>query len=194
MSYYILKCLGYLLYRVRAGEENLLCNQSFLSEVPRNVKITSDQFADGEQLPFDNTMYGKNLCPSLLIKASEVEGAKSIALLVEDSDVPLPSPAVHLFAFDIDKNGTYFEEGELNKPKEDKYKLGKGTLGFMGFFGPRPPPAHGTHKYTFAAFLLNEAGTKELSAANKPSITELTEVVKKSCLGMGTLLGTYEVK
>lgn len=194
MSYYILKCLGYLLYRVRAGEENLLCNQLFLSDIPRNVEITSDQFAEGEQLPLDNTMYGKNLCPSLLIKAPDVEGAESIALLVEDSDVPLPSPAVHLFAFDIDKYGASFEEGELNKPKEGKYKLGKGTLGVLGYFGPRPPPAHGTHKYTFAAFLLNEAGTKKLLEVNKPSIIELVEVVKKSCLGMGTLLGTYEVE
>ncbi|CUM65143.1 uncharacterized protein PRCAT00002770001 [Priceomyces carsonii] len=192
-----LRIFGYLLYYVRAGESKLAINQDEFKTLPRIVDVSSPQFEDQGPMPFETTLYDANKSPSLTLKLNKdapATGVKSLMLMIQDSDVPIRKPATHAFVYDIDPTNATFKFGELNYDADQKkFKFGGGILGIQGYFGPRPPPSHGPHKYTFQVFALNATATEKLNSfKSKVSWGNALEAVKGNVVGIGSLVGIYE--
>lgn len=195
-----LRILGYLLQNVRVGEAKLAINQPAFKHLPNAVDISSQNFENNGAMPTECIFFGGNKSPALRIQLKKQvpgrEEVKSFVILVQDSDIPLRQPGTHLFAYDISTHGAEFALGELNeKSTTNKFKLGKGLLGYQGYFGPSPPPSHGTHRYHFQVFALNETATQKLSESlSVPSWGTMLEIIQGNVVGTGSLTGVCKTE
>lgn len=195
-----LRILGYLLQNVRIGEAKLAINRQAFKNLPDVVDISSPNFQHNSTIPTDCTLYGENKSPAMSIKLKKQDAGekevKSFVLLIQDSDIPITQPATHLFAYGISPHNADFVLGELNeKSTTNKFKLGKGLLGYQGYFGPRPLPSHGTHKYHFQVFGLNETATQKLNEfSGIPSWGTMLEIIEGNVVGTGILLGVRKTE
>jgi hypothetical protein len=76
------------------------------------------------------------------------EGARSLALTVDDPDAPVGT-FVHWLAWSIDPAAGGLGEGQA-APHEGRNGFGTG-----GYAGPCPPPGHGRHRYFFRLHALD---------------------------------------
>lgn len=139
MSPWLLRWIGLPLRGRRAGESTLASNDPVLAALPLTLNLRSDSFAHNHALALRQAGegVGGNLSPELHWSPLP-EGATHWALLIEDPDVPLHQPWLH---------------GMATGPAEVR-QLDEGAL--AGYAGARPLPGHGTHRYVFQLFALNE--------------------------------------
>ena len=79
--------IGHLLQGQRAGLENILFNTIDLRQGTARIKLTSPAFADHAPLPPRFTADGEGISPQL--DWDDIPAAtKSLALIVEDPDIP----------------------------------------------------------------------------------------------------------
>ena len=67
-------------------------------------------------------------------------------------------------------------------------RLGKSTIGSLGYMGPRPIPAHGPHHYVIQILALNRP-TKFESA---PNLKSFLKGISGTVIGRGRLIGKFE--
>jgi len=146
------------------------------------MKLTSSVFEHGKKIPSKYTCDGKNINPPLSL--SEVpSGAKSLALIMEDPDVPknIRKDGMwdHWVVFDMPPDLRKIDEG-----KEPSGKAGAGTNGDKGYFGPCPPDRE--HRYFFKLFALDArldlpegSSKKDVEMAMEGHILEKTELMAK---------------
>ncbi len=133
---------------------------------------------------------GGNISPAL--EWSAVENAGAYALIVEDPDAPRAEPFVHWIAWNIPGEATWLPEGLPNEAKlisPQGMVQGRNDQGGFGWFGPKPPPGHGLHRYYFQLFALAAPLTLESDA----NLRALVDTLKGETLEEGELIGTYEV-
>ena len=65
---------------------------------------------------------------------------------------------------------------------------GKNDVGGFGYFGPRPPPGHGVHRYHFQLFALDKALPMDASMP----LQALSNALKRDAIAKADLIGTYE--
>jgi Raf kinase inhibitor-like YbhB/YbcL family protein len=144
------------------------------------MKITSTKFEHNARIPKKYTCNGENISPPLTFSGIP-ENTKSLALIMEDPDVPKHLRADgmwnHWILWNISKDTHEILEGE-----ELKATYGITTEGVLEYGGPCPPDRE--HRYFFKLYALDieldlkEGSTKEeLEEAMKGHIIEKTELI-----------------
>lgn len=149
------------------------------------MRLTSNAFVDGGEIPSQYTCEGADVSPPL--SWGEVpKAARSLALIVDDPDAPDPAAPkrvwVHWVVVDLPPDA-----GGL---PEDVHQLAHGRVGRNdwnrnSWSGPCPPK--GCHRYVFKLYALDR--TLELA---HPSKRELERAMAGHILAEATLIGTYQ--
>ncbi len=141
------------------------------------MKITSPEFEHNGLIPEKFTPQGADVNPALII-AGIPEGAKSLALIVDDPDAPMGT-WVHWVVFNIPL---------MSRIEEDSIpgKQGVNDFGRKDYGGPCPPS--GTHRYFFKIYALD----KELDLKEGISKKELERAMQGHVLENAELIGRYK--
>jgi hypothetical protein len=183
--------IGTLLKNRRAGEAGLAWNLPALA-APETLLLSSLAFADGAPIPFEHAgkrIGGSEASPPLSW-STVPEGAVELLLVMEDIDVPMGKPFVHLVAL-AGPALTALAAGALNPATAPGgVCLLKSTMG-RGYLGPSPIKGHGPHRYVFQLFALAAPAAHGASAVDA-SPRALLGAVRGPVLARGRLTGTYE--
>ncbi len=143
------------------------------------MELTSPEFKHNESIPAKFTCEGEDINPALVINGVP-EGAKSLALIMDDPDAPMGT-WVHWVVFDIpviskiDENSVPGKQGITNSGRRD-------------YHGPCPPS--GTHRYFFKIYALDT----KLNLAEGISKGQLEKAMQGHILESGELIGLYKRK
>jgi len=148
-----------------------------MANTEKDLMVSSSAFNDGGNIPTKYTCEGEAINPPLKID-NIPQGAKSLAIIVEDPDAP---------------NGTFDHWIAWNIPPESDIRENRnvGVSGMnsaqkTGYYPPCPPS--GIHRYYFYLFALdNDLDLKE--GANKQ---QLKDAMKEHVMAIGVLMGRYE--
>jgi hypothetical protein len=148
------------------------------------MKLTSSVFGQGDRIPSKYTCDDKDLNPPLTI--SEVpDGARSLALIMHDPDVPRNLRKdglwVHWVVYNIPPDLREIPEGQ-----EPEGVGGIGTNSEVGYMGPCPPDRE--HRYFFNLYALDT----ELDLPPRSTKGAVEEAVKGHILDQAELMGRYE--
>jgi Raf kinase inhibitor-like YbhB/YbcL family protein len=154
------------------------------------IQLYSEAFAPNDPIPRKYTGDGEDVSPRL--KWSGVpEGAKALALIVEDPDAPRPVPWLHWTIYGIPADATELRE---NVPKEPTLTIpvaarqGVNDFGMVGYGGPAPPRGHGVHRYHFRLYALDAT----LIVAARADLAALRDAMRGHVIEETDLVGTYE--
>jgi Raf kinase inhibitor-like YbhB/YbcL family protein len=147
----------------------------------QGMRITSPAFDNNGSIPAKFTCDGAGMNPALQFSGVPA-AAKSLALIVEDPDVPKNLKADGLFEhwlmWDIAPDSKGFAEG-----------AGKGGInetGSAGFMGPCPPDRE--HRYFFRLFALDV----KLTGAKITTKADLDKAMAGHVIGQAELVGLYK--
>ena len=186
-----ISAIGRISSSLRAGEETLILNQPAFAGVPAEIVVTSAAFKEGEPIPVRYTVSGEEISPPLAW-SNLPAGTREIVLIVEDYDVPLPKPVVHLIVHGLAPASKGLVAGALPNPNgrgiDPTLRLGRNTLGFQRYEGPAALPGHGPHHYVFEVFALG----RTLDFKAPPNKHEIVAAMEAVVLGTGRLTGTFE--
>src|SRR4029077_18396771 len=134
----------------------------------RPLVIKSTAFAPNGAIPIKFTCEDDDLSPAL--EWSDVpQGAKSLALIVDDPDAPDPQAPkqtyVHWVLYDIPPTENGLTAGQAEPPSGARQGLNDWPR--RGFGGPCPPV--GRHRYFFKLFALDKA-LGDLGEATKQDV------------------------
>lgn len=150
-----------------------------------SIEVTSPAFRDGGSIPPKYTCDGQDVSPPLKWN-SIPEGAKSIALIVDDPDAPR-GDWVHWVVYDLPPS---LRELPERVPVGEKVlgnggRQGVNDYGKVGYGGPCPPS--GTHRYFFRVYALDH----ELALQPGATKAQLLKSMEGHVLGQGQLMGKY---
>jgi Raf kinase inhibitor-like YbhB/YbcL family protein len=145
-----------------------------------SLEVQSPSFNHGR--PIARTHAGPRGRSPALRWSKPPEGTREIAIVVEDPDAPSAKPFVHWVARGIAPDKGQLPEG-AHPPVE-----GENDAGGHGWFGPAPPPGHGTHHYHFEVFAVDQP----LSDRAPRDRDELIEALRGHVLAWGETVGTYQ--
>ena len=142
------------------------------------MKISSQAFKEGDQVPGKYTCDGKNISPPLSISGLPAN-TKSISIIMDDPDSP-NGDWVHWVAWNIPPI-EIIPEG----------KLPKGSIEGLNDFKSNnyggPCPSLGTHRYVFKIYALDEM----VSLDQKSKKEDLELAMEGHILAEGKLMGIY---
>lgn len=144
------------------------------------MRLVSKVFQNNGPIPAKYTCDGENVNPPLLI--SDVpEEAKSLVLIVDDPDAP-NGVWTHWLVWNINTGLHEIKENEI--PDEGV----EGTTSFnkVGYGAPCPP--HGSHRYFFKLYALNEFLALKPGAHKK----DLENAMRGKVLDYAELIGVYK--
>ena len=154
------------------------------------LTISSTAFGPGAEIPVLYTCEGRNVSPPLAWSGVP-EGAKSLALVVEDPDVPDPAAPkrtwVHWVLFNLPPDSKGLPEATTAAKLPPGTKEGLGDSKTKGYGGPCPP--RGRHRYQHKLYALD--ALLNLEAPNKK---ELERAMAGHILAQAELIGTYQKK
>lgn len=169
-----------LIVRDRGGNTATATTTIFVSHHhPRRMKLESEDFQNGSQIPSRFTCDGENTSPKLSWE-DEPEGTKSFALSMIDPDAP-GGEFIHWLIYDIPEDIRSLHWGDV--PQEAKQLSNDaGTLGYTGPCPPRPS----THRYIFTLYALDIENLTEISRE------DFRNVVWVHALDTAVLMGNYQ--
>lgn len=153
-----------------------------ISQYHASMLLTSSSFERDQFIPAKFTCDGGDINPELHIQ-NVPDGAKSLALIMDDPDAP-GRTFVHWLVWNIDPKTTIIKE-ESKPPGSTE---GKTDFGRVGYGGPCPPS--GAHRYFFKLYALDVA--LDLSAGSDKR--ELEEAMSGRVLAETELVGIYQRK
>lgn len=149
----------------------------------KHMKLTSSVFNDKGKIPRVYTCQGKNVNPPLEIENVPKE-AKSLALIMEDPDVPsyLREDGMynHWLVYNMEPSFTQIPENTKIATE------GVNTSGKIGYIGPCPPDRE--HRYFFKLYALDT----KLNLPEGVSKEELLQAMKGHIIDQCELMGKYE--
>lgn len=153
-----------------------------------DLVIISSAFENGGIIPKQYTAKGENKSPPLQIKGVD-SLAKSIAIIVDDPDIPIPFLSfTHWVVYNIPPNFTVIEE-DITREEVIKSLGGaqQGKNGFrrIGYIGPNPP--FGIHTYRFMVYTLDTVLDLKPGATRK----QLEKAMEGHILQRGLLEGKF---
>ncbi len=154
------------------------------SSIPR-IAVTSSAFDDMGTIPDQYTGRGADISPDLTL-SELAEGAVSVAIIMDDLDVPFAGNYTHWVVWNIPAT-TQIPEGIPHGetvPSLDGAIQGM-AYGQNRYKGPLPP--FGTHRYQFHVFVLDSMVNLDGSADK----AALRKAVEGHILQYGTLTGWY---
>lgn len=143
------------------------------------LKITSPAFKNDSEIPSRYTCDGEGISSALRIN-NILEGAETLALIVEDPDAP-NGVFDHWIVWDIDQVTTI---NEHSLPGTS----GDNSAGKSGYHPPCPPS--GSNRYTLKVYALNTF--LDLLAGVRKN--DLQTAMEGHIMGEGSLTGRYERK
>ena len=148
------------------------------------MKLTSPAFEHQGKIPSQYTCDGANINPPLTISDVPTQ-AKSLALIVDDPDVPkrLRQDGMwdHWIVFNMSPKLTEVKEGE-----EPQGIHGLGTSGNLDYFGPCPPDRE--HRYFFKLYALDS----QLNLSEKATKQQVEKAMQGHILAQAELMGRYQ--
>jgi Raf kinase inhibitor-like YbhB/YbcL family protein len=153
-----------------------------------SLHIESPAFGDGEVIPQKYAAVGENVSPPLRF-ADVPEGAKELALIVDDPDAPRTEPFTHWVVYKIPPGMTALPEA-LGRPSNPAGPLvqGRNDAHENGYYGPKPPPGHGPHHYHFKLYALD----RELQPQPHHNKQSLLVAMSGHVLEQAELTGVFE--
>jgi Raf kinase inhibitor-like YbhB/YbcL family protein len=142
--------------------------------------LQSSAFEHGGPIPRRYSCDGEDLSPPLSWSGMP-EGARSLALVVDDPDAPAGT-FTHWLAWALDSRAEGLGEGEA-APVE-----GRNDFGTTGYRGPCPPPGHARHRYSFRLYALDSDPDLPAGAGKR----ELERALAGHTLAAAELIGTYQ--
>jgi hypothetical protein len=153
------------------------------------LAIKSTAFAPNGAMSTKYTCEGDDVSPGLEWSGVP-EGAKSLALIVDDPDAPDPAAPkmvyVHWVLYDIPASATGLPEGVTAAQLPKGARDGKNDFGKTGYGGPCPPI--GRHRYFFKLYALDTM-LGDLGAATKPQVEA---AMRGHVLEQAEVVGTYQ--
>jgi len=149
------------------------------------IVVTSESFDDGGVIPprCSGLGRGDNISPQLAWSGLPAE-TKQLLLVMEDPDVPLPLPIIHLAAlFAPTGNSGTIPEGDLSAG-DDRFTF-LPWLGMRGYHGPLPMRGQGDHHYGFYLFALDQQMTAR-------TFRQLRRQIAGHILARGRLTGVQQ--
>lgn len=143
-----------------------------------SMKITSDAFDEGQQIPVLYTGDGQDISPPLEITGVP-EGTASLAIISDDPDAPVGT-WVHWIVWNIPPDTISIAAGEVPPGT-----AGRNSWGHTRYGGPAPPS--GTHRYFFKLYALDV----KLDLGHGAGKRELEEAMKDHMLEKAEIMGTY---
>ena len=151
--------------------------------------ITSTAFTHEAAIPTEHTCEGTDTSPALAWTGIP-EGAKTLALIVDDPDAPDPAAPkrtwVHWVVYDLPPTAAGLPAGVADDALPAGARLGTNDFERTTWGGPCPPI--GRHRYFHKLFALDIA----LGDVGAPTSAELQAKMKGHVLAEAVLLGTYE--
>jgi Raf kinase inhibitor-like YbhB/YbcL family protein len=148
------------------------------------MKISSPAFANGGEIPEEYTCDGANKLPPLSFEAVPAE-AKSLALIVDDPDVPkdlMPSGVFdHLVVFNIPPKTEGVKDAETTVPGT----YGNNGAGQPAWTGPCPPDRE--HRYFFRLYALDT----QLALKKGATKAELLADMEGHTIAKAEMMGRY---
>lgn len=163
---------------LRAGAERLAVVKLGAPDGDR-IDVTSAAFEPGQPLPRAATEDGDGLPPPIACRKIPTN-ARSLVLICEDADAPLPEPFVHWILYALPAR-----DGVIDPASG---VVGQNSALERGFTGAAPPPGHGVHHYHFQVFALDTRIDLEEGAGRGALFDEMRGHV----VAWGDLVGTYE--
>ncbi len=149
------------------------------------MEIQSSVFQEGEAIPAKYTCQGVDINPPLSISGVPTE-AKSLALIVDDPDVPAylreDRMWVHWVIFNISPRVELIHEG-VSEPLGVN---GSNTGGENRYMGPCPPDRE--HRYFFKLYALD----CKLDLPEGSSKDQVLAAMEEHVLAEAELMGRYE--
>lgn len=177
--------LGSMLRKVRSSNEKLTSHQA---PAAQTIQISSSAFKPNNPIPKKYTQEAENVSPPLQW-TNVPAGAKSLVLVTEDPDAPMPHPLAHWIVYNIPAGAKNLAEGVARGASiPGGGRQSKNYDGDLGYTGPMPPRGHGTHHYHFQLFAVD----RELSFNGEPSQKDLQGALQGHVIAEGELVGTYE--
>ena len=150
--------------------------------------LTSSAFSNNERIPKPYTGEGADVSPPLAW-GEPPAAAQTLALICDDPDAPRGTWD-HWLIWNIPAALRALPEGVSKKdspPEVAGAVQGSNSWPKVGYYGPMPPPGHGTHHYNFVLYALDAPLALKPGADKKA----LLAAMKGHVLGQAKLTGTY---
>jgi para-nitrobenzyl esterase len=117
------------------------------------LRVTSPAFADGGDIPHENTQYRSNTFPGLSWSAGP-KGTRGYVVILQDPDLLIRgAPVLHWVLFNIPASVTALPPGMTERPAGSSY--GPSYQGpAHAYLGPRTPPGR-RDRYHFQVFAVD---------------------------------------
>jgi Raf kinase inhibitor-like YbhB/YbcL family protein len=152
-------------------------------------KFTSPAFTAGGQIPLAYTCDGSDTSPPLAW-ADVPQGARTLALIVDDPDAPDPAAPkmtyVHWVLYNIPPGAGSLAEGIRAADLPPGTLQGLNDWKRTGYGGPCPPI--GRHRYFFKLYALDT----QLPDLHRPNKAKLEQAMQGHILAESVLMGTYQ--
>lgn len=153
-----------------------------------SLKLISGAFAHAAEIPRRFTCDGQDVSPPLAWSGVP-EGAKSLALVVDDPDAPDPKAPrmvwVHWILYNIPPSATGLAEGVSGSQLPAGTREGTNNWQRTGYGGPCPPI--GRHRYFHRLYALDAL----LPDLARPEKAKLERAMTGHIIGQTELIGTY---
>ncbi|HLM83989.1 MAG TPA: YbhB/YbcL family Raf kinase inhibitor-like protein [Candidatus Bathyarchaeia archaeon] len=176
----IFAAAGAILYFSQIGHTDPKGPSSDINQ-SSHMKITSPAFTANASIPQKYTCDGKGINPPLAVSDVPAD-AKSLALIVDDPDAPVPGGFVHWILLNVDPKTS--EIGENSVPSEAI--PGQNGANQSRYTGPCPPT--GTHRYFFKIFALDSPLNLDSSAKRE----DVERAMSGHILDQAELVGLYK--
>jgi len=144
--------------------------------------LTSPSFKAAAAIPRKFTCDGGDMNPELQIQ-NVPAAARSLVLIVHDSDAPIAGGFTHWVVWNINPATTLIKEESIPPGAIE----GTNGAGKIGYFGPCPPPGHGTHHYQFRLCALDAM----LELPETTRAADLEAEIAKHLIESAELVGLY---
>jgi Raf kinase inhibitor-like YbhB/YbcL family protein len=153
------------------------------------MTLMSSAFAHQNQLPKRFTCDGPDVSPALSW-SNIPQNTKSLVLIVDDPDVPIPALPiktwVHWLLYNIPPTVSELPENIMQKDLPTGTLQGKNDWKQTSYRGPCPPI--GRHRYFFKLYALDI----ELPDLNLPNKARLEKAMAGHIIAYAELIGTYK--
>jgi Raf kinase inhibitor-like YbhB/YbcL family protein len=175
--------LGKALPAARAGHARLTVARVGGADVLHRdgFRLRSAAFADGEALDPSFTAEEEDAVAPPLEWSAPPPGARELALVVEDPDVPSAEPFCHWLIWGLAPQKGQLLEGEVPP------RVGKNAFGNSEWLLPDPPTGQAPHDYVFQLFALD----RPLALMPGATRDDLIGAMEGHVLATAVLTGTY---
>ena len=154
-----------------------------------NLKLTSSAFEHQAGIPKRYTCEGEDLSPPLAWDGVP-DGARSLALIVDDPDAPDPAAPkmtwVHWVLYNLPPAAAHLDPGVAPSALPPGTLQGRNDWKRTGYGGPCPPI--GRHRYFHKLYALDAM----LPDLKHPTRDQLLKAMQGRVLAQAELIGTYQ--